>query len=431
MKDKLLLVILFALLACSAYGAGSPPVVAYTFDCNGNPSRGIGPCPDGGSPVSLIQGSDGNFYGVARVSSYQSGGLPAKGGTIFSLTPAGKFTLLHTFVQGTGKNFANGEGPVSLMEGPDGNLYGITASGGHGYDNPSGFLGYGLVFRIGKTGSDFQVIHQFCSVTPYCNDGADPAGGLVVGADGNIYGATSEGGTGSGCAEPACGTIFRVTPSSGAYQVVFSFSASTGSYPTGLTVAPDGSFYGLASEGAVLFHYTPATAALQSMALTFPTPAGCSGFACFATGLPGASLAFGPNGNLYGLYTVYDTGGSGLFEVQPDGGNLRLFPEYDTTLSGGNPVGLLAASDGNLWVTDSGFPGGSGSYGGIVTLSPSDGSAIQTLTPFGGAAGSYPADLIQTKDGMLWGVAAGGLATGSGHFGGGTVFSLNAGLPPL
>jgi streptogramin lyase len=134
---------------------------------------------------------------------------------------------------------------------------------------------------------------------------------------------------------------------------------------------------------------------------------------------------------LYGLYTVYRSGGSGLFEVQPDGGNLQLFPEYDTTLSGGGPVGLLLASDGNLWVTDSGNPFGSGANGAIVTLSPADGTAIQTLTPFGGAAGSYPADLIQAKDGTLWGEAAGGVVAGSGHFAGGTVFSLNEGLPPL
>jgi len=135
---------------------------------------------------------------------------------VFSLTPAGEFTLLHTFAEGTNKNFANGETPVSPIGGPDGNLYGTTASGGHGYGNPSGFFGYGLVFRISKTGSGFQVIHRFCSVTPYCNDGVYPAGGLVVGKDGNIYGATSQGGTlSNGCAEPACGTIFRVTPSSG------------------------------------------------------------------------------------------------------------------------------------------------------------------------------------------------------------------------
>jgi uncharacterized repeat protein (TIGR03803 family) len=431
MKDKLL--ILFALLACSAYGAGSQPVVAYTFVCNGNPSRGIGPCPDGASPGSLIQGSDGDFYGAATVSSYQNGGLPVNGGTLFSVTPAGKFTLLHTFVQGTSKNFANGEGPVSLIEGPDGNLYGTTASGGKGYENPNGFFGYGVLFRIGKTGSGFQVIHRFCSVTPSCNDGADPAGGLVVGTDGNIYGATSKGGTGSGCPQPACGTIFRVTPSSGAYHIVFNLSASTGSYPTGLTVAPDGTFYGLTLQGSALFHYTPATGALQSMALPFPFPSGCSGFACFATSLPGRSLIFGANGSLYGLYTVYDSGGSGLFEVQPDGGNFQLFPEYDTTLAGGGPVGLLLASDGNLWVTDSGnpFAAGSSGYGAIVTLSPSNGAAIQTLTFLGGSAGSYPADLIQAKDGTLWGDAAGGVVTGSGHFAGGTVFSLNEGLPPL
>jgi len=373
----------------------------------------------------LIQGSDGNFYGAAKVSSYQSGTLPVEGGTLFSLTAAGTFTLLHTFGEGPKKNFANGEGPASLIEGPDGNLYGTTVSGGEGYGVPSGFSGYGVVFRIGKTGSGFQVIHRFCSAMPSCSDGAYPAGGLAVGSDGNIYGVTSQGGTGSGCAEPACGTLYRITPSSGAYEVVFSFSPSAGQEPTGLTPAADGTLYGITLQGGALFHYIPDTGDMQSTALAFPFSPGCGGFACFATSGP----VFGPNGNLYGLYTIYDTGGSGLFEVQPDGGNLQLFPEYATAAQGGSAVGLPLASDGNFWVSES--DSATGVTGAIVTLSPSDGAAIQTLTPFGGAAGSYPSALIQAKDGTLWGAASNGVVAGSDHFAGGTVFSLNEGLPPL
>ena len=40
MQAKFLPVALFTLLACSADGAGSQPVVAYTFVCNGNPNAG-------------------------------------------------------------------------------------------------------------------------------------------------------------------------------------------------------------------------------------------------------------------------------------------------------------------------------------------------------------------------------------------------------
>jgi hypothetical protein len=70
--------------------------------------------------------------------------------------------------------------------------------------------------------------------------------------------------------------------------------------------------------------------------------------------------------------------------------------------------------------------------GNIITISPTDGTLIQTLTPFGESApvGAYPMELIQAKDGTLWGSTDSfGKAT-KGHFGDGTVFSLNVGLPP-
>jgi hypothetical protein len=425
MRTKLICSV-FALVICTAFGANSQPVAVYTFVCNGNTTKGLGSCPNGGNPGNiLIQGSDGNFYGTARVSSFQEGTLPAKGGTIFSLTPGGAFTLLHTFDEGTGKNFPNGETPVSLMEGPDGNLYGYTTSGGNGYENPNGFFGYGVLFRIGKTGSGFEVLHRFCSTGVYCNDGSYPIGSLLTGSDGNIYGTAFEGGFGNGC----CGRIFRVVPSSGAYQVVFSFTPETGGFPTGLTPGSDGSFYSLSSSGGFLFHYTPATGALQSTAVSFIS--GCGGSACFAINWAAGALVFGPNGNLYGLYTIYDVGGSGVFEVPTSGGSAQLFPEYDTSIPA-SPVGMLLASDGNFWVTYSGSSAATdgNQFGSLITLSPVDGTVIQTLTPFGGAGGSNPAGVIQVKDGTLWGEASGGAVTGAGKFAGGTVFSLNLGLPP-
>jgi uncharacterized repeat protein (TIGR03803 family) len=73
-------------------------------------------CADGGDPSALIQATDGNFYGVAT-----DGGTSHKG-TVFSLTPAGHFTLLHT-LNGT----TDGSGPVAaLLQATDGNLYGTT-----------------------------------------------------------------------------------------------------------------------------------------------------------------------------------------------------------------------------------------------------------------------------------------------------------------
>ena len=106
MKRKLSIAVLFLLLASSAFGARPQPVVVYTFICNGSPFWRIGPCPNGGIPYSLLQGSDGNFYGNAQVSSE---GRSNNGGLVFSATPSGKFTLLHTFRPGPTKMYQNGK----------------------------------------------------------------------------------------------------------------------------------------------------------------------------------------------------------------------------------------------------------------------------------------------------------------------------------
>jgi len=417
MKRKLASATVFALLAVAAQAASQKPAVAFTFVCNGSPSQRIGTCPNGAQPNSLIQGSDGNFYGTAWASS--EGTSTASGGTVFSLTSAGKFTLLHSFAPGANGNFANGRGPISLTEGADGNLYGLTIGGGNGPG--SNFPDYGVTFRVSRTGTGFKVIHRFCSVGAFCSDGGPSSGPLMAGADGNIYGATSEGGADIHC---PCGTIFKVTPSSGTYEVVSNFDLAVGEYPYGLTPAPDGNFYGISNEGGKLFSFAPA-GGLQATALTFPFPSGCSGLACFASSV----IGFGANGDLYGLYTVYDLGASGLYEVEPDGSNLHLFPLYNTTASGGGPIQLMLGSDGNLWIPAN--IGGSGN-GAIIALSPSTGKVLHSYAPFStsAAVGVFPSSLIQAKDGTLWGTASDYGVVSKGHFGGGTVYRMNLGLPP-
>ncbi len=409
MKTKVLFASLFVLLASAAL-ASSQADVAFTFVCNG---KTAGPCPDGASPNSLIQGSDGNFYGTTANSGDKPGGLSLFGGTVFSLTPAGKFTLLHTFTPGLKKNFANGSVPDSITEGPDGKLYGLTTEGGINPGN-AGFLGYGVLFRVNKDGSGFQVVHKFCSSGIYCHDGVYSAGQLLVGTDGNLYGVTSQGGTGVGCRGGGCGTIFRVTPSSGEYEVVFSFGAANGGgFPSGMIEAADGTFYGYSAGG--LFNYTAGTGAFQLNSVAFQT--GCPGLFCFASNV----FAFGANGNVYGFYTVYGSTDTGAYEVQQDGSNFQLF----SPLSSGIGSELLLASDDNFW-----SPQSTSGFGDIVTLSPADGTVIQTLTPFSSAV-SNPVVIIEAKDGTLWGVGAGqGTVSGSGHRSGGTIFSLNAGLTP-
>ena len=85
-------------------------------------------CTDGQGPVAgLIQATDGNLYGTTE----SGGNLGA--GTIFEITPAGTLTTLYSFC--TLSACADGEEPkASLIQGTNGNFYGTTFIGGiHGY----------------------------------------------------------------------------------------------------------------------------------------------------------------------------------------------------------------------------------------------------------------------------------------------------------
>lgn len=419
MKAKLALTVLFTLLitllAGSAFAASAQFSALYTFTCTGSQFERSGPCPQGGRPDSLIQGSDGNFYGAAQVS--MEGTSAPNGGTVFSLTPTGTLKVLHTFLPGANNKYPGGNLPGLLAEGPDGKIYGEALHGG--IDGCNGYCGYGLLYRVNRDGSGFQIIHKYCSETN-CADGSS-GGALVVGTDGNVYGTTYYGGANSD------GTIFKVTPSSGAYEVVYNFNVSTvGENPSALVVASDGTFYGLTASstlGEVLFHYTEATGEFQAFSMNFPT----------FDGLPssGFLLTLGPNGNFYGVYEIYGTSGAGIFEIEPDGSNLQLFPFYTTLDGAGSPQTMMLASDGNLWMDNYNGSNGEG-YGDIITLSPTDGSLIQTLSPFSSraAVGAYPAELIQAPNGILWGSTYQYGRASTNHFGDGAVFRLNAGLPP-
>jgi uncharacterized repeat protein (TIGR03803 family) len=369
---------LIAFAASSAFAANPQAVAVHTFACPGN-------CPNGAIPKSLVQGSNGNFYGVAQQSTSN---IPDEGGVVFSLTPAGAYNVLYKFV--LGKADVNGSNPAVIVEGADGKLYGVTSFGGA--DN------YGTVFRLNRNGSGFQTLHSFCGFA--CGDIAtfEP---LVVAGDGNVYGSQYNGGDVScGYAGP-CGAIFRITASTGAYEIVVNFSfATTGANPTNLVVGPDGTLYGTSEgeDGPQLFHYDEVAGTIETSPLALP-----SGI----TDSTASSLVLGPNGNLYGMYTFCNENGgevTGLFEVQLNGSDLDVFPAIaDFPLASSD--GFVVGSDGNLWMAQ--YQAQSG-WGDILTISPEEGTLIGIFSPFSesSAVGGYPFDLISARDGKLWGVSS-------------------------
>jgi uncharacterized repeat protein (TIGR03803 family) len=87
-------------------------------------------CPDGGNPDgTLIQGTDGNFYGYTRLGGPAGSSCFNFCGSLFRITPEGILTTLYSFCAET--NCADGWAPNgSLVQATDGDFYGTTQRGG-------------------------------------------------------------------------------------------------------------------------------------------------------------------------------------------------------------------------------------------------------------------------------------------------------------
>ena len=197
-------------------------------------------CADGSAPLGLIQGTDGNLYGVTG-----GGGTAGGYGTIFKMTTTGTLTMLHSF------DSTDGAGPEGLIQAADGNFYGTTNSGGLSngncaYGNIPGTCG--TVFKMTPTGS-FTTLHKF-SYT----DGGNPGVPPIQASDGNLYGTTSDGGT------TGAGSVFQITPT-GTLTTVHNLDTRNGdgAFPAGLVQHTNGTFYGPTIRGGkISYHFCPA-----------------------------------------------------------------------------------------------------------------------------------------------------------------------------
>ena len=248
---------------------------------------------DGASPFgSLIEGSDGNFYGLT-----DEGGT-ANLGAAYRITPQGVITILHNFGDGTVTN--DGTGPsAALIQATDGNFYGTTLSGGANSD--------GVVFKMTPQGGVTILHSSGDSGTP--NDGIGPKANLIQAADGNFYSTTSQGGAGNS------GTVFKITPQ-GLITIMHSFLdgsvANDGTDPeASLLLGKDGNFYGVTNSGGGSpeegcdFQMTPqgVVTILHSFGDGSVIPDG---------GTPDGSLVQGADGNFYGLTQNGGSGNNGV-----------------------------------------------------------------------------------------------------------------------
>ena len=306
---------------------------------------------------------------------------------VFTAQPAQGQTYRVIYNFTGGEDGGNPEAGLTIDE--SGNLYGTIVAGG-----PAG-----AVFELERTNSGWRerTLYQFRDQP----DGASPAGRVIFGPDGSLYGVTEEGGISVPLyCNGGCGTVFRLTRPATA--------CTRGSCPWTETV---------------LYRFAG-------------SPDGA---------LPVAEVAFDQAGNMYGTTSNGGSGNNGygngtVYELSPSGGGWTESVLW--TFSGGSDgympfAGVILDQNGNLYGTSYGggdhrcFAGGGYGCGVVFELTPAYGGwAENVLYSFrGGSDGGYPAGgLISDQSGNLFGTTEGLGLYGGWRLGpgtGGSAFKLS------
>jgi uncharacterized repeat protein (TIGR03803 family) len=241
-----------------------------------------------------------------------------------------------------------------------GHLYGTTFIGG-------GKSGYGTVYELtpGSSGNwTERVIYRFSGN----QDGASPLGGLTVGPNGHFFGVTSYGGGSCGC-----GTVFELARTRRGWRetVLYRFRGRSDAASPGYeSVVFDaaGNLYGTTSNGGFIKKTSSAYGTVFEL-----LPQGSDWKEAilhrFKSGndgaLPVSGLVFDTAGNLYGTTASGGPAGDGtVFELARSGTSWRYKVLYAFNGDGNVPFGTLAVHGGNLYGTT--YIGGNIYNGGTV-----------------------------------------------------------------
>lgn len=174
--------------------------------------------PHGSQPrAGLMIDAAGNLFGTA-----EAGGAHGFGAVFKVAAGTNAVSTVASFDAINGQNPHGG-----VVADSSGNLYGTTAYGGA--------FGYGVVFKVAAGTNKLSTLATFDG-TPH---GGNPEAGVVIDGQGNLYGTTYYGGA------AGYGTVFKVAAGTNQFIRVASFVDTNGSNPvTGLIVDAQGNLFG-------------------------------------------------------------------------------------------------------------------------------------------------------------------------------------------
>jgi uncharacterized repeat protein (TIGR03803 family) len=253
---------------------------------------------DGFNPQGdLIFDQSGNIYGTTEV-----GGNDFNGVVYELLRSGGGWTRSVLYAPSGDLGSQQMIGGVVFDR--SGNLYGVENIGGN--------FGVGAVYELSPSGSGWtaQILYSFQGGA----DGANPGGGLLIDASGNLYGTTNTGGSGGG------GTVFELTPSRSGwtFNLVYSLSGRSFSGPTDkLAIDSAANLYGVTYSGGAhqfgsVFKLTPSGGSWTYASLHDFTGSGFDG------AFPMCGPTLDASGNVYGTTSRAGSSNEGIvWEITP------------------------------------------------------------------------------------------------------------------
>jgi uncharacterized repeat protein (TIGR03803 family) len=352
---------------------GATPYAGVTFDAQGNlyGTTLYGGSDDGGTAWEILKGSSttttlasfsspitnnasGPYGGVTLDAQGNLYGTTAFGGVNDDGTVWEIVKGSHVVTTLATFDSANGQHPFGgVMMDAQGNLFGTTANGGAGND--------GTVWELAKGSSTISPLAAFSGP-----NGANPYSALTFDAQGNLYGTTYFGGANSD------GTVFVIAKGSGLIGTIASFNGSNGANPiAGVKIDAQGNLYGTTVAGGspvstgTVWEIAKGGSTITTLAV-FTGPDGQQ---------PAGDVTLDAQGNRYGTtFKAGPTGYGTVWEIANGSSVLRTLAAFDG-VNGANPyAGLTLGPNGNLYGTA--LDGGDAGDGSVFQLVPEPSSLV-------------------------------------------------------